>query len=238
MTTQVASFPHMNVHSSTWPISPKKRKGTPYRSPKATSSCDSDLSAAVFIKFPFIPYTHNNVHKESNSCKTTMRVNQIPSKNSAAPNSATFPEPRSMAPFSTRHHPSTCTNSLSDPISVVLTHDHQAKISISANVRFVGDSFHGSNRYWWTRATTIKPSPALSTSSSSSSSDSGSPTKQADTKDAENDSSGNARACPETSSLEQSPQSATRGRGGRGRGGGRGKGRGGRGRGGGWSKKL
>ncbi|KAI8828708.1 hypothetical protein BJ741DRAFT_625339 [Chytriomyces cf. hyalinus JEL632] len=225
MTTQIASFPHMNAHTSTYPISPKKRKGTPYRSPKATttssnnSCCDSDFTAAVFIKFPFIPYTHNNLHKQSN--KTSMRVNLIPS-NSA--NSTTFPEPTS-----------TCTDSSSNPIS---QHDDDddddddgPKISIRANVRFVGDSFHGSNRYWWTRVTT-KPSPALSTSSSSSSDYSGSPIKQRDSKDAEYDSSANARrACPETSSLEQSPQSAaTRGgRGCRGRGSGRGRGRGGRG---------
>ncbi|KAI8611248.1 hypothetical protein BC830DRAFT_1172041, partial [Chytriomyces sp. MP71] len=38
-----------------------------------------------------------------------------------------------------------------------------------ANVRFVGDSFYGSNRYWWTRTT--RPSPAIS----SASSDDGSP---------------------------------------------------------------
>ncbi|KAJ3238737.1 hypothetical protein HDU78_003346 [Chytriomyces hyalinus] len=225
MSAQTESCPPMNTLAS--PVSPKKRKGTPYRSPKATTS-DSELTA-VFIKFPFIAYTHDALLDPNNAATTAVkpkkqvRLNLDPS--SSQPDSTrkflsergAFAAPR-LASGSTE---------TSDQSSLSAASLSSSKISIKAHVRFVGDSFHGSNRYWWTRAT--RRSPALSTSSS----DAGSPTGQDDVKDGEYDSSSNVR---EPSGLDRSPQSAGRGRGGRGRGG-RGRGRGGRGRGG-WAKKL
>ncbi|KAJ3241427.1 hypothetical protein HDU81_000476 [Chytriomyces hyalinus] len=235
MAAQVATAPAMNPLPS--PLSPKKRKGTPHRSPKATS--DSDLTA-VFITFPFITPTRDP-SDTAVKAKKQVRMNLGPSNEQQTDSTSThlqrpsekFPEPSTTNANTTI---SQSTSSFATPQSRSSTDasDHQAssalharRISVKANVRFVGDSFYGSNRYWWTRAT--RPSPALSTSSS----DAGSPTGQDDAKDGY-DSSGNARG-PEPSGLERSPQSG-RGRGGRGRGG-RGRGRGGRGRGG-WAKKL
>ncbi|TPX63833.1 hypothetical protein CcCBS67573_g08573 [Chytriomyces confervae] len=236
MTAQVATVPAINPLPS--PLSPKKRKGTPHRSPKATT--DSDLTA-VFITFPFITHTRDPADAAVKT-KKQVRMNLAPSNEQRTDATAHLRRPSEKFPEPSTNNTNTITTTTvsqsTTPLSRSSTNasDHQAssalharQISVKANVRFVGDSFYGSNRYWWTRA--IRPSPALSTSSS----DAGSPTGQDDGKDAEYDSSGNARG-PESSGLERSPQSAGRGRGGRGRGG-RGRGRGGRGRGG-WAKKL
>ncbi|KAI8836052.1 hypothetical protein BJ741DRAFT_197734 [Chytriomyces cf. hyalinus JEL632] len=231
MSAQTETCPPMNPLAT--PVYPKKRKGTPHRSPKAITS-DSELTA-VFIKFPFIAYTHNALDPNSTATTTTTAIK--PKKQVRLNLDASSSEPDSTRKFLSERgvafaaprlaSGSTETSDQSSSSAAAASLSSSSKISIKAHVRFVGDSFHGSNRYWWTRAT--RPSPALSTSSS----DVGSPTGQDDVKDGEYDSSSNVR---EPSGLDRSPQSAGRGRGGRGRGG-RGRGRGGRGRGG-WAKKL
>ncbi|KAJ3238107.1 hypothetical protein HDU81_008407 [Chytriomyces hyalinus] len=229
MSAQTENCPPMNPLAT--PNSPKKRKGTPYRSPKAITTNDSELTA-VFIKFPFITYTHDTIDPNNIAATKAKKQVRLDLDPASEPDSTRKFLSEREAPFTAPRLASGSTET-SDPSSLstaATASSLQAaskSSSVKAQVRFVGDSFHGSNRYWWTRAT--RPSPALSTSSS----DAGSPTGQDDVKDGEYDSSSNTR---EPSGLDRSPQSSGRGRGGRGRGG-RGRGRGGRGRGG-WAKKL
>ncbi|KAI8613058.1 hypothetical protein BC830DRAFT_1134042 [Chytriomyces sp. MP71] len=196
------------------PISPRKRKGVPTRSPKA--SCDSDLTA-VFIKFPFLhpAQTLDVPDKRSrmDAASPQLILTEATDPNTQEPSekiSLLAPLVAARVDSSTSEAESLCQPSGS-PVSAV-------KVD-KANVRFVGDSFYGSNRYWWTRTT--RPSPAISSASSDDGSPPGGTTGAGDDKDEFE--AGNLR--PDTFSGERSSPGPV------GRGRGRGRGRGGRGRG-------
>ncbi|KAJ3283780.1 hypothetical protein HDU79_008767 [Rhizoclosmatium sp. JEL0117] len=177
----------------------KKRKGTPHRSPKTTT--DSDLTA-VFISFPFVVGSEQDeIQDEYPRKRFSMSPSpRISGSDNQGPSSS-FTD-GDAAKFSPMQQAQRLSNLGSSVITATGT-EQQANV----NVRFVGDSFYGSGKYWWTRH--IRPSPAVSNSSSDSDSPNGE-----DGKD-ESDSNEGERG-----------ETPRRGRGGWGRGGGRGRGRG------------
>ncbi|KAJ3009455.1 UNVERIFIED_CONTAM: hypothetical protein HDU68_002701 [Siphonaria sp. JEL0065] len=150
---------------STPPFSPsKKRKGTPFRSPKPTIDQGNSLTA-VYISFPFTfdqDDQADSANKHPSSFTTSPQVSALdaPPLFSHAPSLEKEP-PKFSPPFQP-----TRLSSLGSTVITSGCPSAPPKAATNANVRFVGDSFYGSNKFWWTRC--VRPSPVASSSSSDS----------------------------------------------------------------------
>ncbi|KAJ3128751.1 histone deacetylase [Physocladia obscura] len=191
----------------------KKRKGTPFRSPKIDDNSDQ---TAVYITLPFTGYSSEDVRMDSQKIHGSISMEiddaSLPSfgEESTLYQDEKFPIENNNAISSSD---SVATTSAENTGTIHVLNQQQLlrqkkqqqkREQAAVNVRFVGDLFYGSNRFWWTR--TMRPSPAIS----SSESDAGSPTGK------QEESNGFA--------YERSPTPVKRGVG-------RGRGRGSRGRG-------
>ncbi|KAJ3076034.1 hypothetical protein HDU98_005983 [Podochytrium sp. JEL0797] len=152
------------------PLSPvKRRKGTPTRSPKPNIT-NADHGSAVFIKFPFFSVTGSTLPSDSLSPPQELHN---PTNGYPYLTAPTKPGPRKRSIDATANESNTTTTIASNTPTTL----RRAALPSKASVRFEGDSFYGSSRFWWSRtvsrpASTITSPPGNAGSRSSSDSES------------------------------------------------------------------